>query len=495
MFSLDMPGSRSTSKRCAAASLLALSSCAGAPPATQAGPAAADGVVWSYEVRAGAGFDLDVEATFRGPIAGELRIDDDAARFLDGLALAEGASWRPLDRRDDRWISACATSCRARYRVRLREAAVAIADVDTALAAGGAVFAPPSTWLLRPAEVPAQGRYRFHVVPAAGARFATGVRPAPTGAADTYEAAVGTLEQATFAGFGPLHVVKLAPGIEAAIAPSAGLPDEVVERWLRTEVDVISAYLGRPPDDRIMLLIAPGTSEVMRGKTLGDGGAAVLVRVGTRITAANVLDDWVVAHELVHVGFPALDREHAWFAEGLASYVEPFARARAGLVPAEKLWADLVEGFPQGLPPAGDPGLDGNEAWGRVYWGGALYFLLADLGIREHTRGARSLDDAVRAVHAAGGNVEVRWPLARILDEGDRATGTRVLHELYDRFAHVPGTVDLDALWARLGVLRDGKGVRFDEKAPLAATRAAMTARPGPVSSPTPPPSAGGTAR
>src|SRR5207237_595334 len=75
--------------------------------------------------------------------------------------------------------------------------------VDTAIELGGAVFAPPSSWLLRPATSAAGARLRFHVTTPAGVRFATGVRPAPasTGAAaaaDTYEAPTESIDESSF---------------------------------------------------------------------------------------------------------------------------------------------------------------------------------------------------------------------------------------------------------------------------------------------------------
>jgi hypothetical protein len=132
--------------------------------------------------------------------------------------------------------------------------------------------------------------------------------------------------------------------------------------------------------------------------------------------------------------------------------------------------------MPQGLPGPGDHGLDGTHEWGRVYWGGELFFLLADLSVRQKSGGTRSLDDALRAVARTGANVEQFWPMDRVLEECDRATDTRVFHELYDRLALAPGTEDLDALWRRLGIRRDGSTVRFDDGAPMAQVRRAITA-------------------
>ena len=69
---------------------------------------------------------------------------------------------------------------------------------------------------------------------------------------------------------------------------------------------------------------------------------------------------------------------------------------------------------------------------------------------------ARSLDDALRAIVATGADVESRWDVEQVLDAGDRATGTTAFHDTYRTLALAPGTVDLPALWSRLGVhLRD----------------------------------------
>ncbi|HEX7669742.1 MAG TPA: hypothetical protein VF395_09175, partial [Polyangiaceae bacterium] len=222
--------------------------------------------------------------------------------------------------------------------------------------------------------------------------------------------------------------------------------------------------------------LAPGTSEGTRGKTFGGGGASVFIRLGTRVTEASLPEDWVAPHELVHVASPSLAGGHSWFSEGLASYVEPIARAQAGLLSPEHVWRDLMDGLPQGLPEPGDQGLEKDHSWGRVYWGGALYFLLADLGIREQTGNARSLADAVRAVAATGANVETTWPIERMVMEGDRGTGTRILRDLYARMALAPGSEDLAELWTRLGIRASGQGVKFDDSAPLSSFRRAITA-------------------
>jgi predicted metalloprotease with PDZ domain len=433
-------------------------------------------VAWSFEVNVDAALDLDVRATLHGPFTGGLMVDSAVTKFVRAVELAEGDAWRKTELNDPRWATACASTCTLRYHFRLRDAAKTLGDVDVAMVSGGAVFAPPSTWLVRPSDARAAGRYRFHVTTPARVRFATGIRVAAGAAAGTYEAPIASLDEAAFAAFGALRVSHLAdPGIEAAIAPDVRLPDDVITRWLKSEVDAVTAYFAHPPDGHAMLFIAPGNSADTGGKTLGGGGASLLVRLGDKKLAARDLDDdWVVAHELVHVASPDLDRRYTWFSEGLATYVEPIARERAGLVKREKVWTDLLEGLPQGLPGPSDGGLDGTQEWRRTYWGGAVFFFLADVRIRERTRNAKGLEDALRAVVAAGGNVETMWPLAKVLDVGDAATGTRVLHELYDDLGGKRGEVDLEASFRKLGVRLESGAIRFDDRAPLASVRDAI---------------------
>jgi predicted metalloprotease with PDZ domain len=183
----------------------------------------------------------------------------------------------------------------------------------------------------------------------------------------------------------------------------------------------------------------------------------------------------MLTHELIHMGFPSVPRRHHWIEEGLATYVESIARARAGGLSQERAWRDLVEGMPQGLPQADDRGLDFTPTWGRTYWGGAIFCLLADIEIRKRTENRYGLEHALRAIVKAGGTIESEWKLSRAIEAGDRATGVPVLQELYDRMKASPVPVPLDELWVKLGIAtRDGRIV-FDDAAPLAHIRKAIT--------------------
>ena len=98
--------------------------------------------------------------------------------------------------------------------------------------------------------------------------------------------------------------------------------------------------------------------------------------------------------------------------------------------------------------------------------------------IRKRTGNKKGLQQALRGIVAAGGTIEQDWPVARIFSVGDKATGTTVLADLYKKMRDKPYAPDLDALWRDLGVSVQGGGVTFDDNAPLAPIRRAITAAP-----------------
>ncbi len=252
------------------------------------------------------------------------------------------------------------------------------------------------------------------------------------------------------------------------------LADDAIAAFVTRQGRAVAGYFGRLPVDGTLVLVIPA-ERGMHGATMGGGGASVLYFLG-RSASADVLErDWVLAHELIHTGLPSLPRRQHWAEEGFASYLEPIARARAGLLPTSQVWRELIEGLPNGLPDPGDRGLDNTPTWGRTYWGGALFWLLADVRIRERTGNRRSLDDALRALITQGGTISAHWRLSQALEVGDRAVRLSVLEDLHEEMGSQPLAVDLGALFHRLGAAVRGGELVFDDRAPLASIRASIT--------------------
>ena len=272
--------------------------------------------------------------------------------------------------------------------------------------------------------------------------------------------------------------LEIAGGIiHVAFAPGdIALPKDKVLDWIKMSARAVSTYYGRFPVGSLRLLLVPVDGARIRGGTTwGYRGAAIRIPLGRDSTADVLRRDWVMVHEMVHTALPDLDQRHGWLSEGLAVYVEPIARVQAGDLSARAVWQDIMRDMPKGLPERGDQGLGNTGTWGRKYWGGAMFCLLADIEIRKRTDNRLGLQDAMRAVLAAGGNHETDWSLARILSTADKAVGVDVLTRLHGEMGNKPVTPDLPALWRDLGLKAQGESLEFDDAAPLAAIRKAIT--------------------
>jgi len=259
------------------------------------------------------------------------------------------------------------------------------------------------------------------------------------------------------------------------------LPRETILAHIKAAMTAVTAYYGRLPVARARILVVP--TDQTRGEIEGttwpgrDGFEAFTrLRIGQHFTAEELKEDWVTTHEMVHWAFASMPDDQHWIEEGLATYVEPVARVMTGELQARQIWADMVHGMPHGEPAAGDEGMDRTHTWGRTYWGGALFCLVADVEIRRATGNRKGLQDALRAIVAQGGTINHDWGLGQALAIGDRATGTHVLTDMYARWKDAPVKVDLPKLWAELGVHSVGSdgGIEFVPGAPLAAVREAI---------------------
>ena len=367
-----------------------------------------------------------------------------------------------------------------RYRFRLKDAARELKSRKWAFADGPGLYAAPSSWLMHPEYVGKDDRFTLQVKTLPGTSFVTGLRRREGSDAGVYEAPLWVLGDAPWSGFADfVHFRDELGGavIETAIAPGQlQLSPAQVRAWVRRSVSLVAAYYGRFPVPRVVVMVVPGPGDgIGFGTAMGNGGAAVLVWLGERADEDTVMKrDWVLPHELTHFALPNLPSHATWLEEGAATYVEAVVRTRQGELTVDQFWKQLIEMLPEGLPKTGDRGLDRTPTWGRTYWGGAMFLFLAEVELRKQ---GKSLDEALRGIVQAGGTQEVQWDLVETLAAGDAATGKKVLTALHARLGDAPGEVDLPKLFKQLGVRLEKGDVRYDEKAPHAAIRRAITAR------------------
>jgi hypothetical protein len=254
--------------------------------------------------------------------------------------------------------------------------------------------------------------------------------------------------------------------------------DAELEAYVEQGATAVAKYFGRFPMKHVFINIRAVNGDRIRfGRSSPQNGGTVMLLIGHDAGSEAFHHDWTLTHEMVHLAFPATKGDnHEWLGEGMATYVEPIARAQSGFIPDREVWRQFVDYMPRGLPRSSDGGMDSARGIGRVYWGGALFCLVADIEIRKQTRNRKSLKDAFRAILQDDGTIGWEWKIETIFETGDRATGTHVLENLYGNWRDRPVNVDLDQLWRDLGIERKDDSVIFHDNAPLASIRKAITA-------------------
>jgi hypothetical protein len=421
---------------------------------------------------------LSVRAEFHEAPSERFGVDRFADPFVLDVSVYAGGVERHVEAEGGAWrVPECRHgACELRYDYALSDAADHIDDVRFAARRGDTLLAPPSTFLLHPARAKPEAGYTFEVTTEPGWSFVSGVFKAGD---DSYAADATYLPAAPYSGFGRFRIHRrraLDAELEVAIAPGElDVSEADLLDWIDRSAALVGRYAGRFPIPRALILILPRSGKRLFGMQMGSGGGAIYYDVGRRVARADLDDDWIATHEMLHLAQPTLPRKSRWFQEGFATYVEPVIRAQAGTISAERVWREFHRAMRQGQPEPGDQGLDRTPTWGRMYWGGAAFWLLADVEIRRRTAGRRSVRDAVVAILESGGNCSVSWDLYRTLEAADQGAGVPVFRELFERYGVRSEPFPLDRIFRDLGVVAEGGRGAFDASAKLAEIRRAIT--------------------
>lgn len=214
-------------------------------------------------------------------------------------------------------------------------------------------------------------------------------------------------------------------------------------------------------------------SPVPWAQTLRRDGVAVLFFVRRGATEAELRADWTAVHEFAHLAHPYLGDDGRWLAEGLASYHQNVLRARAGMLPAEEAWRRLDAGLRRGEAVGEGAPIErlGRGGTMRIYWAGAAFWLEAELALRAQGRDLSGVLAAYARCCLEGED----WLAPRqFLADLERAADVDVLLPLYDRHARMRAMPDIADSYAKLGIVREGKGIRFTSDARSARLRAAI---------------------
>jgi hypothetical protein len=189
----------------------------------------------------------------------------------------------------------------------------------------------------------------------------------------------------------------------------------------------------------------------------------------------SFINDWTPYHEASHLFIPYPGQADIWLSEGLASYYQNVLRYRAGVLTEEETWQKLVSGFERARDDSRHAEftlatlsreLRERYAYMRVYWSGALYFLAADIELRERSANQMSLDIVLGEFAACCLRQNRRWTGADIVQRFDALSGYEIFAPLYSEYAQSLAIPDFTATLRSAGVAVAGGQVQPIERPP-----------------------------
>jgi hypothetical protein len=436
----------------------------------------------TVDVGVTAGPQLDVTYRCRSTAAITFTADD-AAVTAHVRDLRDGAGHAVTASVDGWVIQPVNGLAEARYGYDLADYARTVNSTSSAVLRGASVLSGLSGWLLQTRGLGNAPIIDIRAHTAEGLSFATGLPKV----GDAWRLSSTPVGFAGYTAIGKLNLQEIVVPAPGSLRPGQpkkegvlrlAILDGVSESgradltdWVQRTVEAESNYWQGFTTPTLLLTLVPTQSRrgVGFGRTEAAGGATVMVEVAADVDKRLLFNDWVLVHEMIHTGMPYIRGRATWFMEGAATYVEPIIRARAGWKTEEVVWKEWMDNMPMGAPifARGLMNASGREN----YWSGALFMLMADIGIRRETNGAKGLEDCLGGALWAGFGSSTNVRLPDYVAACDRATGTKVVGNLIDRYYANGAPMDLAAFWRDLGVSEVGGRIALNDSAPQAEWR------------------------
>jgi hypothetical protein len=443
-------------------------------------PAVAPDCTVDVDVAAGPKLDVTYRCRSTGPVTFTADDETVAAHVQD----VRDSAGSKVNVSGDGWVVRPVNGlAEVRYRYDLAAYARAVNSTSSAVLRGGSVLSGLSGWLLETQGLGNTPIIDIRAQTAEGLSFATGMPKV----GDAWRLANTTVSYAGYTAIGKISLQEIAVPAPGSLRPGQPKKDGVLRLaildgiseggradltdWVRRTVEAESNYWRGFTTPTLLLTLVPTQSRrgVGFGRTEAPGGATVMVEVAADVDKRLLFNDWVLVHEMIHTGMPYIRGRATWFMEGAATYVEPIIRARAGWKTEEVVWKEWMDNMPAGAPIFAE-GLM-NASGRENYWSGALFMLMADLGIRRETKGEKGLEDCLGGALWAGYEASKTVRLQDYAAACDRATGTTVVGGLIDRYYATGAPMDLASFWRDLGVSEVGGRIALNDDAPQAQWR------------------------
>ena len=282
----------------------------------------------------------------------------------------------------------------------------------------------------------------------------------------------------------PLEVGDVTLNVEMDTQISRQADPARWNEWLSTSLRAVKSITGGYPQTEVQvrLMSAPGNQPVRFGRVRRSAPPQVHFYVNPTASLDELVDDWHSYHEFAHLLIPFPGNRDIWFTEGLASYYQYLLQARAGVIDPDEAWRRLLEGFERGLNDRNGRGQDlrqlspamwQQQAYRRVYWTGAAFFLRVDTRLRIETGGKHTLDSVLTAFNQCCTHQRRRWNARELIQQFGELSVPEIWQQEYAASIDQPAEPQFALALEQLGITQSDFGPRFsDEPGPRALRRA-----------------------
>lgn len=206
-------------------------------------------------------------------------------------------------------------------------------------------------------------------------------------------------DESTFAGVGDMPCRELPrKGARCCIVGDLRMADDAFGKSFARAEDGVTKFYGRVASPALTVFAAavPRAREIVFGKVRAMAGPSIAFFVGENFEKEqDAKNDWVMVHELLHLGFPTLF-DARWFSEGIATVFEPVIRLRMGDVDEAYVWKGFADNLPRGLPALNAAGaLRESRGIDAMYWASSTLLFEWEHALRAATNNRLGVEHAL----------------------------------------------------------------------------------------------------
>lgn len=210
---------------------------------------------------------------------------------------------------------------------------------------------------------------------------------------------------------------------------------EQLTQWVAHTAGTVADITGQYPVDNGQALILPMPSRsgpVPWGELQRGGLPSVHLFVNPNHKMQDFYQDWTASHEFSHTLLPKTEYADRWISEGMATYYQYIIMARSGVLTPDVAWDKMRQGLIKGRKASNNHSLRDAKGTKHAYWGGAAFFMLADLALREKNK---RLDDVLAALHDCCVPSAKQWQTTDFMKKLDALSQTTIFTELLENEA------------------------------------------------------------